>query len=41
MLTTILGGRDPPGRPIPKYIKAQPERQFPPSLHSGKRGGKG
>jgi hypothetical protein len=24
MLTTILGGRDPQGRPIPKYIKAIP-----------------
>jgi len=42
MRTTILGGRDPPGRPIPKYIKAQPGRQFHPSLMQGKkRGGKG
>ncbi len=37
MLTTILGGRDPQGRPIPEYIKA-----IPPFSHSGKRrGGKG
>jgi len=38
MRTTILGGRDPPGRPIPKYIKAQPGRQFHPSLVHGKKG---
>jgi hypothetical protein len=37
MLTTILGGRDLQGRPIPKYIKA-----IPPFDQSGKkRGGKG
>jgi len=33
MLSTILGGRDPPGRPIPKYIKA-----IPPSLIQEKKG---
>jgi hypothetical protein len=33
MLTTILGGRDPQGRPIPKYIKAIPRFS-----HSGKKG---
>jgi hypothetical protein len=32
MLTTILGGRDPQGRPIPKYIKA-----IRPFSHSGKK----
>jgi hypothetical protein len=32
MLTTILDGRDPQGRPIPKYIKA-----IPPFSHSGKK----
>jgi hypothetical protein len=31
----------PPARPIPKYIKAQPERQFPLLVIQGKRGGKG
>jgi hypothetical protein len=40
MLTTILGGRDPPGRPIPKYIKAQPERQSPLLSFRDKKGWK-
>jgi hypothetical protein len=34
ILTTILGGRDPQGRPIPKYIKAIPHFS-----HSGKKKG--
>jgi hypothetical protein len=33
MRTTILGGRDPQGRPVPKYIKA-----ISPSLIQEKKG---